>query len=512
MNGVSWRGWIVTWLTKILFWRFAAQYKKRYGKDLPTILIAGTVGKTSQTLLLNNIFAEAGWNVFSGAKKAQSLNSITGLAMVVGGFSVRFEGARKRIAGIEFIVRTIFSILTLRTDFPENSIVIYECGIDSAGEACLFDMVFAPVKPILIVTSVTAEHTQGFNTPFNPAEIVRLGGRLPAEFLTLFTKKEATDAEKNVALEQVYIHTNPSALILPTSLQTINTSFVETLSRSSQVHNVLAARDKNFSLVVEGKFVTNPSYLMPFSFAKTVSTAALVAIHFNIAESTIIDVIRKTQWPSGRFSLFSGKNNTTLVDSTYNADPASVVGFLDLLEEVIVSYQDAYRQYQKTEEDKHLYRPNSHLIKNTQPVVPPKHLLVLGEMRELGADSPRYHKEVLVYLLSLARKYPDFIENVYLVGKSWLAADSDTTPKSENGMYFIQVEKQLFKVAESVRYLKPLIDETSLRPSSWVWLKGSQNTIFLESMVEHLLLNPEDTDLLCRRGDGWNKVRKPFVE
>jgi len=44
-------------------------------------------------------------------------------------------------------------------------------------------------------------------------------------------------------------------------------------------------------------------------------------------------------------------------------------------------------------------------------------------------------------------------------------------------------------------------------------VKGSQNTIFLEIVVEALMADPSRTDdLLCRRGDYWDEQRKNFTQ
>jgi len=511
MKKISWRGWIVTYLTKILFWRFNSQYKKQHGNNIPTILIAGTVGKSSQTMLLADIFERAGWQVFTGAKKAQSLNSITGLSMVIGQMNIDFYGSKKKLAGLIFIYKTILTIFTLKISFQKNAIVIYETGIDSVNEAQLFDTVFAPVQPILVVTSVTAEHTGGFEKPFEPAEIVRMGGRLPADFLHIFTLKDVTDTEKNVALDQVKIHTNPSAVILPTSIKNITNTVVHTLDGNSRKQTFEAKRTNNFAILVDQKYTSNEEYLLPKTFAKTIGICSIIAKKYNISDEIIQESLQKIKWPNGRFSLFEGKNNTTLVDSTYNADPASMKAFFDLLEEVIQSYQNAFVMYQKVEEDKHLYRPGSHLRKSVAPVFPPKHTIILGEMRELGQDSAKYHLEIITQLLEIARKYPETIENIYLVGHEWKKIDDDVMPKSEQGMYFIHVDKQLFKGFEAIKYLQPLLDEKSIRPNNWIWLKGSQNTIYLEVLVQHLLANKEDAINLCRQGKQWDEARKNFV-
>ena len=69
----------------------------------------------------------------------------------------------------------------------------------------------------------------------------------------------------------------------------------------------------------------------------------------------------------------------------------------------------------------------------------------------------------------------------------------------------------LFRSFEAIKYLQPLLDEKSIRPNNWIWLKGSQNTIYLEVLVQHLLANKEDAINLCRQGKQWDEARAEFV-
>jgi uncharacterized phage protein gp47/JayE len=41
-----------------------------------------------------------------------------------------------------------------------------------------------------------------------------------------------------------------------------------------------------------------------------------------------------------------------------------------------------------------------------------------------------------------------------------------------------------------------------------VLVKGSQNTLYLERVVELLLLDKRDREKLCRRGKYWDRVRQ----
>jgi UDP-N-acetylmuramoyl-tripeptide--D-alanyl-D-alanine ligase len=43
-----------------------------------------------------------------------------------------------------------------------------------------------------------------------------------------------------------------------------------------------------------------------------------------------------------------------------------------------------------------------------------------------------------------------------------------------------------------------------------IYVKGSQNTIFLEEAIEMLLLHPADTARLCRQTPEWKRKKEEF--
>jgi hypothetical protein len=55
-----------------------------------------------------------------------------------------------------------------------------------------------------------------------------------------------------------------------------------------------------------------------------------------------------------------------------------------------------------------------------------------------------------------------------------------------------------------------LLSEIEKTPGALVYVKGSQNTIFLEEVVEVLLAQSKDREELCRRDIHWKKIRDQF--
>jgi len=120
---------------------------------------------------------------------------------------------------------------------------------------------------------------------------------------------------------------------------------------------------------------------------------------------------------------------------------------------------------------------NSSLVSATEMLkllatYPSPRIAVLGDMREIGKKSPEEHEK----LMKIAKKYADTIIRVGpLVNK-----------------YYWQLFDYPFP------------------QNATILIKGSQNQIYLEELVKHLLKNKSDEKLLCRQSPYWIKLKTNF--
>lgn len=151
----------------------------------------------------------------------------------------------------------------------------------------------------------------------------------------------------------------------------------------------------------------------------------------------------------GRMSLIEGIKNSLIIDASYNASRESMFRALEVLA--------GYKHRRK--------------------------IAVLGDMRELGALAAAEHTAVA----QRAKKIADVIVTVGPLMRRYLASRYSFMSAKEAGK---------------------LIKDKLLQENDVVLVKGSQNTIFLEIVVEMLMRHPEQADeLLCRRGKYWDKIR-----
>lgn len=482
-------------LAKRLLAKYRAHYRARHDTELPVLLVAGTAGKSSTTLLLKNLFERDGWRVYSGARPAQCLNSVTGLSMVLGEFESDFEGKMALFHKLWFLLRGWVVYLSKRLDLPQKSILIYEVGFNEQGESEYFREVFAPSVAGVVLTNLTSEHAFGFAEEFDRVEYARYRETIPAYWQQALEDETLSGRLRNIALEQFKLLALTSRYAVPLVIGTIDngvlTNFNEELHTPKR-YTPKVSRTQDFILESDG-LAMGRELLLPRTFAKNAFILDTVALHFQISKGVVASTLTHLEVPNGRFSLLRGVTGSQIVDSTYNSDPASLEGFLILFEEVVSEF--ALRQKKRT-----LPAPYG---------AAPKHTLILGEMRELGSEARGAHARILERVVALSEAYAEYIEDIFLVGQEWLELDDEVKKQAEATRY-LRFRKQLFKVFLRAGDINRLLDLEQVRAGSWFWLKGSQNTVFLELVVAHLLADTKDEGRLCRRGQTWDEHRAAY--
>jgi UDP-N-acetylmuramoyl-tripeptide--D-alanyl-D-alanine ligase len=203
-------------------------------------------------------------------------------------------------------------------------------------------------------------------------------------------------------------------------------------------------------------YVLSLPLLVPEYYASTLAAALAVGVQMGIGvEKGLVSLGERFVLPPGRLNCFAGIRDSLLIDSSYNASKSSTLGALDLLKQV----------------------PQS-----------PK-VVVLGDMQELGELAETEHRSVAKAILDVA-------DQVVLVG-----------PLAQAYVLPLVVQKlptRWFPNSwEAATWLSK-----NLRTGSVVLVKGSQNTIYTEIVVEQLLANSQDKSRLCRRSPYWERQRQ----
>jgi len=191
----------------------------------------------------------------------------------------------------------------------------------------------------------------------------------------------------------------------------------------------------------------------------------LAALQTGLTLKQITTSLEKNlELPKGRSSLFKGINNSSIIDSSYNASLTATMTLLDLVDT---------------------------LKKETgRPIV-----FVWGDMRELGHEAELEHVDVAKHAVGI-------VDYLYLVGPL----------TRKHALPVLQVHDDTFKELRwfdtSHRVGEFLKD--NLPKDAIVLVKGSQNTIYLEDAITYILKDEGDKKKLCRQGTYWDLQKKQY--
>lgn len=193
-------------------------------------------------------------------------------------------------------------------------------------------------------------------------------------------------------------------------------------------------------------------YVLPKEIFYGIASATKIAQYFGIQPTNDPGGLLM---PPGRSSLFRGLKNTTLLDSSYNADVESVAAVIRMAE-----------------------------------MLPGEKWLVLGDLIEQGKLEQEEHERLGHMLVKC-----DF-KRIVLVG-----------PRSR--MYIKPVLEDGGKQVESFIGPRETLDYllSAVRGGETLVFKGAR---FLEGIIEHLLENSADAEKLCRRETVWRERRKKW--
>jgi UDP-N-acetylmuramyl pentapeptide synthase len=443
--------------------RLQKAHLSRYKVSLPVIVVAGSVGKSSTTLLISQLLARNGLHVLTSTTTTKNYNTLSGLAMMLSRqyFSMDAVG---RLRGWMRVLWQLMRTCISPIFFNGASVLVFEMGVDHQGESRDFAHIFTDID-VLVVTAATTEHSMGYSAEFDSKLYHELKNTLPSSLTTDFESRAIDSALKNSVLENLRLAKNAVHAVLPEHIGTLTDAVLySTDSGFKRLSHSSITRDTHGYLIAnDAPVFPDSQYLLPATFARNQLILQHIAEILQLKYPTL-DIVAL---PVSRFSRFAGIHESVIVDSTYNSDPASLSGFLDIFEQMETAANC--------------------------------HTMVLGEMRELGAAATQAHQDALDHLKQLTARYPS-IHTIYLIGSQWQHGTLANHP------IFLQ---QNFIHSLSSRLVATAL-KTTIIPSQWVWCKGSQNTIFCEEVVTALLANPTDVAQVCRQSDEWKQQKDLF--
>lgn len=436
----------------LFLWYLRTAAKIQLWKTKPKIIaLTGSSGKTS----LKNAIEAVLQDKFK-VKKSIKANSETGLPLDILGLHV------KDYSGLDWLRLALMVPIKLLTNWQHFDYYIAELGVDDPNTPKNMKYLLEFIHPdISVFLNVAPVHTQQFEKAITKDNIF-LSNQEKLQFLVSVIAKEKGKIITSLNSDKIAIVNADDSLIMGESKKSkAKLYYFGKDLEGNKNHELKIINYKPelthtiFTYKYLGKtYQLKLPYVLASYYSYTFGSAILAGLSLGLNIQNIIDsLLANFKLPSGRMSLFKGIKNTIIIDSSYNAS-----AILKTLE----------------------------LIENLKAL---KKVIVLGDMRELGELAKIEHEKAALKIIKVASL-------VVLIG-----------PLTKQFVYPITKIKiptywfsNSFKAGDWLR--------NNLRGGELILVKGSQNTIFTEIVVEKLLADQNDSSRLCRRGKFWDKQRQ----
>ncbi len=408
--------------------------------------IGGASGKSSTALLIGKVLGSK----FS-IKEGKGKNSETGIPLNI--LDINVDNYTFK----EWFKVLLLSPLRILTNNKKYEFLVLEMGIDSPKSPKNMEYLLSIVTPnVGLLTNIEIEHSLNFDNLINEEDEIKRRDQI----LNL-TAKEEGKLLKSIDSSG-------------TSIVNLDDKNIKNLLPLKSKTVTISAIDKNADFYISSIQITEKSFTMNFIFLKdryslnierplpkyfAHSLMEVIATVF-VCKFSINDALKLVEenfsLPPGRFSIFEGIKDTLIIDSSYNSSLSAAKGAIEVMRE----------------------------IKKGRKVG------ILGDMRELGTLSRIQHLE----LAKVIYKNLDFAILIGPLMNEYVAPVLD-----KNNFKYKSFET--FKDAKD--FIESLINREDV-----ILVKASQNTLYLERVVEMLLKNKSDEEFLPRRGSFWNRKRR----
>lgn len=417
--------------------RYFAKLQLKKNPKATLIGITGSSGKTSTRLGVVHVLKTRGL-----VKSSIHANSQSGISLNILGLTPKNYSI---IDWFRLIILAPYQYFTFNEHFD---FYVCEMGIDGPSIPNNMSYLLSIFKPnVGVVLNAGLSHAFAFD------HLVKDNSpkRRPEKLVKLIAK-EKMQLVKNISKHGVAI-INVDQKELANEKHDIKARLI-TYGKSMKADLQILG---HYKYLYQGtKYQMSPLDVYPESYEYTFAAVISVCAALAIPPSISIPILSTYRAAPGRLRIFTGLNQTTLIDSSYNASPSSMKENLIFLKKIAGSK---------------------------------KKIAVLGDMRELGSATKSIHKELAHWIMQNA-------DEVVLFGSY---VKEYTLPLLESSRFNVH---HFAKMAELIKYLRFVA-----KPHAHILFKGSQNTIFLERAIEAMLANKNDIPLLCRRGPFWDKIR-----
>lgn len=427
-------------------------------KNKPLIIgITGTAGKTST----RNAVAAVLEDEFK-IKVSYKANSESGLPLNILGLTL------KNYTWLDWLRVILVAPIKLITNWEKYEIYVAEMAIDSPFPPKNMEYLLTIFQPqIGIFLNAQPLHSLQFDQVVTELD--------PAKRRIKIT--EAIAAEKGKMItglpeDGLAVLNQDDSNVIP--LKNRTQAKVKTFGQSQKANvQVMAVNPSLKGTTIKLKInkkrmeLNFKHYLLPSHYGHTLAAAVVVGLNLGLKQHQIKQSLENNfELAPGRSTLIQSKNNSLILDSSYNASANPLIDALAMINQLGSN----------------------------------RKLALLGDLRELGQETGMEHERV-------AKRVAQVCDLVCLVG-----------PQMKKYVLPILEKKQIQDKDFKVRWFKSAqiaadFLENKLKPKDILLVKGSQNTLLLEIAVEQLMAKQEQAEeLLCRRGPYWKQRRADLIK
>lgn len=409
-----------------IIYKVLAHYARKVIKkhDPFVIAITGSVGKTSTKEAVYHILYDKYGNEVR--KNYGNLNAEIGIPLTILGY----QKLPNKFLWPLFLLLAWFR--TNPKSYPKY--LVLEMGVEYPGDIKYFSSIVRP--NIAIITLTSPAHLVNFpNTDEYKKEKISI-----IDFL-----KENGKAIVNID--------DPAlSKLAGDSLVTVALNNKKASYWAESIN--LSLKGTDYRICKSGYKISIKSKLLGYQMIYVQMCAFALADLMEMPLVEVGKILEKMEPLPGRLNVIEGKNNTVIIDDTYNSNPASAKMAAVLLDSLRYSYRK---------------------------------VAILGSMNELGAEEDAAHKELANFLRGKC-------DLSIFVGRK--AREMQETFGMKNSFAFASREDLLVD-------LDKIIERDDL-----ILVKASQNNNFLEEVVKKLMKNPkESSKLLVRQGSEWKRKK-----
>lgn len=400
--------------------------------------ITGSVGKTTTKEAVATVLKSR----FTIRASYKNYNNEIGLPLTIIGAK---SPGRSIIGWLSVFHKTKKVISDPRSTYPE--MLVLEMGVDHPGDMDYLTSIVRPSRAI--ITRLGRAHVEFFSSVHElHQEKLKLAKSLPEEGILIYNFE---DEIVRAACSDLKVRMISYGVSVGADVRATNISLHISADSTEVGMRFKLEYDGSVVPVFIPGLISRPSLLAALA-------AAAVGYSYDFNGIEVAGALHNFRLPPGRMNLIAGKQNTLIIDDTYNSSPEAATESLLTISEL------SRDQYNKS-------------------------WAILGDMRELGKESKSAHMQIG---LVCAEKKLDHLVTV-----------------GEEAQYISQSAQEAGMDAEYIHHFPDSITaaeflEKYIAERDLILVKGSQ-AVRMEKIVKQIMKNPEQaSELLVRQGIEWD--------